>query len=135
MCTGTWESLAFRLGSVAEKTVYTNTKLPTISAASPVPMLYSSETPLAPPPCFSKWAFWNALTIPTPLIAPKHWATMYITARTSDTFRPNRSPNVTAGFMWPPAQSPRLTVSKTIVDNKIHARIHQNIIKILGSIN
>ncbi|KVH93935.1 hypothetical protein Ccrd_004017 [Cynara cardunculus var. scolymus] len=37
--TGTWESRAFLLGSVAEKTVYTRTKVPMISAPNPVPLL------------------------------------------------------------------------------------------------
>ena len=36
--TGTWESRALRFGSVAEKTVYTSTKVPMISAARPVPV-------------------------------------------------------------------------------------------------
>jgi len=40
LITGTWESRALRLGSVAENTVYTSTKVPMISAASPVPRLY-----------------------------------------------------------------------------------------------
>jgi len=37
--TGTWESLALLLGSVAEKTVYTRTKVPMISAPKAVPLL------------------------------------------------------------------------------------------------
>jgi len=37
--TGTCESLALLLGSVAENTVYTRTKVPMISAANPVPVL------------------------------------------------------------------------------------------------
>ena len=103
MLTGTWESLAFLLGSVAEKTVQTRTKVPIISAPNPVPLLYPSASSLAPPPYLVQSDFWNAFTNPTPQIAPKHCATMYNTARISDTFLAKNSPNVTAGFMCPPA--------------------------------
>ena len=103
MLTGTWESLAFLLGSVAEKTVQTRTKVPIISAPSPVPLLYPAASSLAPPPYLVQSDFWNAFTSPTPQIAPKHCATMYNTARIRDTFLPKNSPNVTAGFMCPPA--------------------------------
>ena len=35
-------------------------------------------------------------------MAPRHCATMYSRVRTSDSFRPTNSPNVTAGLMCPP---------------------------------
>lgn len=102
--TGTWESLALLLGSVAENTVYTKTKVPIISAPNPTPVLYPSAKVLAPPPYLLQWDLWNAFTNPTPDMAPKHWATMYITARTNETFRARNNPNVTAGLMCPPVQ-------------------------------
>ena len=42
--TGTWESLALRLASVAEKTVYKSTNVPTISAPRPSSLVYPSST-------------------------------------------------------------------------------------------
>jgi len=72
-----WLSRALRFASVAEKTVYTSTNVPTASAPSPVPLLYPSPTTFAPPPSRAKapgGEEWTALARPAPQTAPKHCA-------------------------------------------------------------